>query len=160
MTPRSLTQALDSEPTTVLNRTLLVSAALLAHIAGAQAHAVAGCYALTVGDWVPRIGGDSIYHRMPFSIVLDTTPKGPGFTMSPDIAYPRSNRFPTAPRWQVQGDTLMLIWSNGFAPTIVRLTSQGTEWVGDATAENDHHPIPEPPRPRAPVRVKRHPCAV
>jgi hypothetical protein len=78
--------------------------------------------------------------------------------MNPDIAYPRNNRFPDTPRWEASGDTLILTWSNGFSPTVARLTSRGRELVGEAVALSDYRPIPEPPRPRAPVRLTRTSC--
>lgn len=144
----------------VPTRALLASLAFLIPVAAAKGQPLAfrGCYGVTVGDWTPRMAGDSIYHRIPRSIVLDTTRKGPGFAMNPDIAYPRSNRFPMTPRWEASGDTLILTWSNGFSPTVVRLTRGGQELVGEAIALSDYHPIPEPPRPRAPVRLTRTSC--
>jgi len=37
------------------------------------------------------------------------------------MPYPYGNPFPGTPRWQARGDTIDLVWSNGFSPTMVKL---------------------------------------
>jgi hypothetical protein len=133
-------------------------ALLLASSAKAQVQDLPGCYSLVVSEWSPAIGADSVYHRIPLSVVLDTTPRGRGWVMTPDIAYPGGNRFRTTPRWEAIGDTLVLTWSNGYVPTVLRLVAHGPDFVGEAIALSDAHPVPEPPRPRAQVRARRQPC--
>jgi hypothetical protein len=130
---------------------------------------IAGCYALSVGAWSTPLGGDEGYHDIPGLVRLDTarveTPRGfetpRGWTLSPNIAYPTSGRmtFPGTPRWEVSADTIRLIWSNGFSPTIITLQRTDSALVGEAIAETDAHPIPEPPRPRASVVARRRPCS-
>lgn len=136
----------------------IVCLLLCASAAAAQQQSFVGCYSVQVAEWSPGLGSESRYHRLPSSIVLDTVRRGPGRILSPDIAYPGGSRFPTTPRWEANGDTLVLTWSNGFTPTIVRLVAKDTELMGDAVALTDvHHPI-EPPRPRAKVVARKQAC--
>lgn len=130
---------------------------------------IAGCYALSVGAWSTPLGGDEGYHDIPGLVRLDTVrvemPRGMktprGWTLSPNIVYPPSGRmtFPGTPRWEASADTIRLIWSNGFSPTIITLQHKDSALVGEAIAETDAHPIPEPPRPRASVVARRRPCS-
>jgi hypothetical protein len=130
---------------------------------------IAGCYALSVGAWSPALGGDEGYHDIPGRVRLDTvrveTPRGittpRGWKLSPNIEYPTPGRatFPGTPRWEASADTIRLIWSNGFSPTIITLQRTDSALVGEAVAETDAHPIPEPPRPRASVVARRQPCS-
>jgi hypothetical protein len=130
-----------------------------ADVAMGQPSAFVGCYTLTVGTWHPELSGAAPYHRVPTTVRLDTTSRGPGWVLSPDIPYPRPSRFPTTPRWQVKADTLVLTWSNGYSPTVIHLLSKGAALEGEAVALGDAHPIPEPPRPRARVIAQRQQCA-
>jgi hypothetical protein len=120
----------------------------------------AGCYALDLGRWSPPLGRDSIFYAVPRRIVLDTAPtdRGRGWRVSPNIRYPNARVFPGTPRWEVRADTVVLTWSNGFTPTIVKLLPRGTLLAGDAVALTDVHFTGEPPRPRAPVTIRRQEC--
>jgi hypothetical protein len=76
------------------------------------------------------------------------------------MTYPSgaSFGFPKTPRWEASGDTVRLIWSNGFTPTIVTLVRTGAILVGEAVAESDARPIPARPLPRATVTAEPLSC--
>jgi hypothetical protein len=119
------------------------------------------CYRLTVGPWRPALGADTAYHRLPSVIRLDTLAwDAKGRHLSPRMTYPSgaSFGFPRTPRWEASGDTVRLIWSNGFTPTIVTLVRTGAILVGEAVAESDDHPVPAPPLPRATVTAEPISC--
>ena len=130
------------------------------------AASIAGCYTLTLGPWSPTLGPDSAYYAVPRAVRLDTaafaasppSTYGPGRRLSPNIQYPRPAAFPGTPRWEIRDGGVVLTWSNGFTPTIIRLYVGDSVLVGTATALSDAHPIGEPPRPRAAVTARRHPC--
>lgn len=114
----------------------------------------ATCYRLTVGAWRSSVGPDTAYHRVPTRVRLDTLHwDANGRHLSPRMTYPAgsSTGFPRTPRWETSGDTVRLIWSNGFAVTVVTLVRAGATLAGEAVAESDAHPIPAPPIPRATV---------
>jgi hypothetical protein len=99
------------------------------------------CYHLTVGPWQPPLGPDPSYHRIPSVVRLDTLAwDSTARVLEPAIAYPDRKQFPRTPRWELRGDTVRLVWSNGFTPTIVTLVRQGTGLEGEAVAESDARP--------------------
>lgn len=119
------------------------------------------CYRLTVGPWRPPLGEDTAYYRLPSIIRLDTVAlDAQGRRLSPRMRYPPGSPsgFPRTPRWETSGDTVRLIWSNGFAATVVKLVRQGSMLRGEAVAESDAHPVPEPPRPHASVIAEPIAC--
>src|SRR5450759_935693 len=120
---------------------------------------VSGCYMLNVGDWDHPLGGDSGFHTLPQAVRLDTTltSRG-GRVLTPDISFPRPRHFPGWPRWQVVGDTVSLIWSDGFTPTIVRLTRAADHLEGYAEARSDAIPPGNPKWPRASAIARRTKC--
>lgn len=117
------------------------------------------CYALQVGPWQPAFG-DTVFHRLPATIRLDTLmwPDGGARHLEPDLDYPGRHGFPRTPRWEASADTIRLMWSNGFAPTLVTLVRHGEMLIGDAVAESDARPFGEPPRPRATVTARPIAC--
>jgi hypothetical protein len=120
---------------------------------------VSGCYALEVGDWNRPLGGDRGFHTLPQSVRLDTTlASHGGRVLSPDISFPYPHRFPGVPRWQIIGDTVHMLWSNGFTPTIVRLTRKADYLEGFADAQSDAIPPGNPNWPRALVIARRIKC--
>jgi len=127
--------------------------------AEARVRGVAGCYELTVSEWSPA-DRNAAYHRIPGRIRLDTVRAalGRGRVLSPNIAYPHHGAFPGTPNWNTTGDTLLLVWSNGFQLTIVKLENRDSVWSGEAVAESDDRPIPPQPLPRARVVARRAPC--
>src|SRR6266404_154008 len=141
----------------LLNRLIItsfpVAFALVNHSALAQSlkytH-LSGCYELTVSEWNRPLGGDEGFHAIPTSIRLDTVPalRG-GRVVTPDISYPMGRSMRGLPRWEILGDTVRIVWSNGFSPTIVRLTEKGQELSGWAEATSDAIPAGNPNWPRA-----------
>lgn len=116
------------------------------------------CYGLEVGMWRPALRTDAPYHRLPAIVRLDTLrwPRT-GWHLEPDMKYPGARRFPETPRWEAAGDTIKLVWSNGFTPTRVSLVRDGPVLKGEAVAETDVHELVDSPRPRAAVTA--HPVA-
>jgi hypothetical protein len=137
---------------------LLGASAALCQSHPAEA-SLAGCYAVTLGAWSQDLGGDSIFHRVPAVVRLDTAVSsgGRGRMLSPNIEYPRARPFPDMPRWELHGDTISLLWSNGFAPTLVRLHRAGARLIGEAVAESDVRGLGAPPR--ADATLQRVACA-
>jgi hypothetical protein len=112
------------------------------------------CYELRLGAWSPQMSdAEAAMHLVPRLVRLHA-----GGRLSPDIAYAMSRPLPGMPYWDHVADTLLLVWSNGFAPTQVRIYQRNRGWVGDAVAETDAHPIPPSPRPRALVSARRAAC--
>jgi hypothetical protein len=121
--------------------------------------AMGGCYAMTAGEWSPRdVNAD--YHRIPPLIRLDSVPSalGGGWLLSPNISYPHHGAFPGTPKWTLSADTLRLMWSNGFARTLVMLVHQDSLWIGEAVGETDANTFPPSPVPRALVTAHRVRC--
>lgn len=118
-----------------------------------------GCYALMTSPWSPIVGSDSDEYRIPTVIRLDTIRSGLGlgWALSPNIAYVHASAMP--PSWNLSGDTIRLVWSNGTTPTHVMLLRRDFGWAGEAVAESDDHPSPEEARPRAKVTARRQACA-
>lgn len=121
---------------------------------------LSGCYELTVSEWNRPLGGDKGFHTIPTSIRLDTVPalRG-GRVVAPDISYPMGRSMRGLPRWEILGDTVRIVWSNGFSPTIVRLIDKGEELSGWAEATSDAIPAGKPNWPRAKVVARRIECA-
>jgi hypothetical protein len=119
--------------------------------------ALVGCYDLTVSEWSPEY--HSAYHRIPARIRLDSVAAARGgWVVSPDISYPTPSRFPGTPRWTVTNDTIQIVWSNGFQPTVVRLVQpKPGELSGHAVARSDANEYGHNP-PRANVTARRVPC--
>src|SRR5687768_7299490 len=73
---------------------------------------IAGCYQLTVGEWQPQLGLETATHALPQLVTLDTTAaRHGGWNLTPNISYPPSPfAFPGFPRWDIRGDTIMMVW--------------------------------------------------
>lgn len=142
-----------------LVRLAAVCAMLPIALAAQAGPAAPACYGLDVGPWRPPFGRDSIFHRIPRIIRLDTTTIRAGARrLEPNMDYPGGGRFPGTPRWGASGDTIRLMWSNGFTPTPVVLVRRSASFVGEAIAESDAHSLPESPRPRASVTARPIGC--
>jgi hypothetical protein len=127
----------------------------------AQIASLAGCYTLAQEPW-SRPFVDSTLHKMPQTVSLDTaTIENGGRRLRPNIPYLHGNRFPGTPRWQLTGDTVDIVWSDGFVPTTVKLVrvDDGT-LRGHAVALSDAHYANEPPPPEAEVTLRRTACPV
>jgi len=100
---------------------------------------IAGRYSLTLGEWSRPLGANAPYHAIPGEIVLDTAAASRGgWKVSPDIKYPFPHRFPGTPRWTISHDTVQVVWSNGFQPTIVTLVQGGDNTlIGKAVVRSD-----------------------
>ena len=114
----------------------------------------AGCYAVEVGSWTPPINPGA-FHLIPTHIRLDTTMVGGrvGRRLTPNIHYQYPSSF--APIWRIHGDSLVLMWSNGFAPTVVSVRRRDSLLIGVAEARSD---AILPRWPRAPVTLRRSAC--
>jgi len=131
---------------------------------GAQAsvlvcsNTIAGRYVLTLSEWSRPLGANSAYHAVPTDVLLDTVAAKGGWRVSPDIQYPHPHHFP-APRWALLRDTVQIVWSNGFQPTILRLVrTNANELRGEAIVGSDANEFGDNP-PRAQVTAKRIACA-
>ncbi len=99
---------------------------------------VAGCYDVALGNWSRSLAGNAAYHQLPRQLRLDTIPaERRGWKIIPDIAYPNPHRFP-APWWITKGDSVEMLWSNGFQPTWIRAArlSNG-DLIGEAEVGSD-----------------------
>ena len=122
--------------------------------------AIAGCYELKVGEWNRALRGAERFQTIPTSVRLDTAPTPiRGRMVTPDISDAMWRPMRGMPRWEILGDTLRIAWSNGFSPTVVRLTQKGTELRGWAEAMSDAIPPGKPDWPRAEVLARRIACA-
>ena len=124
-------------------------------------YTLTGCYELVVGEWRPDLGLEIETHALPPRISLDTTSASEdSWKLRPDIRYRHSRFvFPGFPRWSVKGDSVTMVWSNGFTPTIVRLRRVDGHLEGWAEAQSDMIPPPgAPPWPRASVLARRAKC--
>ena len=131
---------------------------------GAQAsplscsNAIAGRYLLTLSEWSRPLGTNAAYHAIPTDVLLDTIAVRGGWKVSPDIKYPYPHRFP-APRWTFVRDTVQIMWSNGFQPTILRLVrNNANELRGEAVVRSDANEYGDN-LPRAEVTARRIACA-
>jgi hypothetical protein len=121
---------------------------------------IEGCYQLIVGQWKPALSPGDTDHLLPALVRLDTADASHGGkTITPDIAYQRSRlEFPGFPRWTIDGDTVTMVWSNGFSPTVVRVAKADGKLEGYAEARQDVLPPPIIGYPRAPVVAQRRKC--
>lgn len=120
--------------------------------------AIAGRYVLTLSEWSRPLGTNAAYHAVPTDVLLDTVAAQGGWKVSPDIKYPYPHRFP-APRWTFFRDTVRIVWSNGFQPTILRLVqNKANELRGEAVVSSDANEYGVN-LPRAQVTARRIACA-
>jgi hypothetical protein len=121
---------------------------------------VAGCYTLAIGQWSRPLRTESVYHAIPSSMRLENAPAARGGkVMTPDISYPMQHSvMPGTPRWEILADTVQIVWSDGFSPTIVRLQRIGDHLEGWAEARSDAIPPGKPDWPRAQVTARRTGC--
>lgn len=122
---------------------------------------IAGCYQLTVGEWRPSLGLETATHTLPHIVTLDTTSATQGgWNLTPNISYrPSPFAFPGFPRWDIRGDTIMMVWSNGFTPTVVQMRRVDDHLEGSAEAQSDMIPPGKPSWPRASVVGRRAKCS-
>jgi hypothetical protein len=126
-----------------------------------QPIALAGCYTLDLGAW-SRPFSDSVFHKIPRTVSLDTSSADRGaWRIRPNIPSPRGRRMPGTPKWSVNGDTVKLLWSDGFTPTIVTLARRADGTLhGHVVALSDEHYEGEPPPPEAEITARRTGCPV
>src|SRR3954466_7269416 len=122
---------------------------------------VAGCYAVAIGSWNPRLSGRLVYLVVPPVVRLDTVrvKRASGWRLLPNLAYTGNPAplFPS-PRWEFHRDTLELIWTHGSTPMTATLRRRDSTWVGEAIALADtgmHHLAPAA---RAAVLLRRRDC--
>lgn len=114
---------------------------LVARAQGQSVHApaaFAGCYRIALDRWSPPLTNVA-FHLIPTTFRLDTvTAARGGWVVSPDISYPSPHRFRGFPRWAVRGDSVEIVWSDGFQVTRMLIGRRGaTELRGRAAAESD-----------------------
>jgi hypothetical protein len=120
---------------------------------------VAGCYALTVGEWSQPLRESTAFHLLPSVIRLDTAAASRGGRLvSPDISFPAGHTMRGTPRWEIIGDTIRVLWSNGFSPTTVWLGRSGDHLEGRAEASSDARQSGKPNWPRAKVVARPASC--
>jgi len=142
---------------------LLTLAVAVAQSLGAQTSAppagIAGCYRLTIGQWSHPLSVNAAYHAIPAVIHLRAVPASRGgWTVSPDIAYPRPGDFPGMPRWVVRADTIDVAWSDGHQVTTVRLPmTNRMVGTGIAIVRSDANEFGSD-RPHASVVAQRVSC--
>src|SRR5690348_3712262 len=94
------------------------------------------CYRLDIGPWQPSLGPNGAYHRLPPVIRLDTVFWEHGARrVAPAMSYPYHAEIPRTPYWTAHDDTVRLVWSDGFNPTVVKLAGRGDDLIGEAVAE-------------------------
>jgi hypothetical protein len=105
------------------------------------------------------LGVNAAYHELPLSVRLDTVAAARGgWVLRPDIPYPDGNRFPGTPRWAATADSVVMTWSNGYQPTLVRVARRPNgDLVGEAIVGSDANEFGNDP-PRAAVVARRAPC--
>ncbi len=62
-----------------------------------------------------------------------------GWRVNPDIAVPTNGGFPGTTYWTVQGDTIAVVWSNGFQATRLQLVLESGDLGGYAEVDGDAH---------------------
>ena len=120
---------------------------------------VGGCYKLTVSEWNRPLKGDKGFHDIPPWIELDTShAERGGRVVKPDISFPAGHSMRGTPRWNIVGNTVRVVWSNGFTPTSLFLVRSGTQFRGWAEARSDAVPPGKTNWPRAQVVAQRVDC--
>jgi hypothetical protein len=64
------------------------------------------------------------------------------------------------PRWEIIGDAVRLLWSNGFAATTIGLRRAGGHFEGWAEASSDAIPRGKPNWPQQPSHVRIASCTL
>lgn len=144
---------------------LLGCAVLFAPTLGAQSTAVPTptaprCYQLIGVEWSRSLGVNAGYHAIPPVIRLDTARAGAdGWKVSPDIAFPTPNRRGFTPRWTFRGDSIEILWSDGFQATTVRLGATETDELrGTGAVRSDANEF-RGKQPHATIVAHRVSCA-
>jgi hypothetical protein len=117
------------------------------------------CYRLRVESASATFGPGDHLHGLPAIVRLDTIPAGHGnWRLEPNIAFTPPAAFPGTPRWSMVGDSIELMWANGYAITTVRLGEErnGVR-AGTAKARSDAV-VPDSKWPRARVRATAGAC--
>ena len=121
---------------------------------------MAGCFDVAVGSWTPALalGIDSLSMAPPSRVKLETT-RAPAF-FDPDAwrqlsvapgALPSMHRFAG---WTIEGDSIRLSWTTGFAGVGAVLAPTPEGAVGEARSFWDY----TRERQTAPLRLRRVPC--
>ena len=137
---------------------ILLLAALIRPPSGAH-RATPVCYRLRVGGEAIAFGPRDHLHGIPSVVRLDTVPTTHGgWRVEPNIGFRPPAAFPGTPRWSVVGDSIELLWSNGYAVTTLKLGGEhnGVR-AGTATARSDAV-APDSNWPRAKVRATAVAC--
>jgi hypothetical protein len=124
------------------------------------APSVPRCYRLAQGEWSRPLGVNARYHTLPVMVRLDTARAGrEGWKVAPDIDFPTPSHFRGTPRWTRQGESIEMLWSNGYQVTTVRLSpSGGDELRGTAIVRSDANEFGSD-LPHASIVARRISCA-
>jgi hypothetical protein len=119
-----------------------------------EAGLAGSCYALTLGDWSRRVGDERSHYTPPETFQLLDSGR-----VTPTIPYSYRPERGVA-RWrQVAPDSLVIVWTNGFAQAVMGLRQRGEDFVGTLEAISDAKTIPPSPPRLAPASVRRVACS-
>lgn len=110
----------------------------------------AGCYELTLGEWSPApSAGNLRFHTPPRRIVLHTATLRTGRggvgmnVLRPVIEGTAAGPYDAEAFWQEVGsDSAMLVWTNSFSGTLIRVMRTSDGFTGSARATMDVIPPP------------------
>ena len=143
--------------------TMLAAPPATAQGASGAPERIAGCYAVELGPWSGSFpSGSPASHQPPPNIRLDTARFTGRFSagaaylqLEPPIAIPGRQRMSLG-RWRVAGDSVFLLWSDGFSGVSLSLGLRADSLRGVAYPLYD---VIGPVQPTASVLIRRAACA-
>ena len=118
------------------------------------ARQIVGCYILRIGIWTSTIGDEAAYYTPSDSVRLHTDHR-----VTPTLRYSPSSAHRASATWQLaDADSVVLVWTNGFAVARLALHTGGGGLRGTLEAISDSKPMPTPPARTAPVTARRIEC--
>ena len=120
---------------------------------------IAGCYALTAGEWSRPPRGGPTEPALPSAIQLDTLPVvsrsgSEGYRVTPDVTS--YHELPFVPVWRpLAGDSVEVSWWDGYNGPIMRLRRDGQQLRG--RVQHGTH-VSDAPGARGTVTATRVPC--
>ena len=120
----------------------------------AEADLARTCYALAIGEWSHRVGDERSHYTPPDTFQLLDSGR-----VTPTIAYSYRPERGVAVWRQVRPDSLVVVWTNGFAQAVLGLRQRGEDFAGALEAISDAQTIPPAPPRLAPATVRRVACS-